>query len=128
MVDNVFMHAIINYMVDNKTDYIDRVFYSLSNTTRRNILLELTKKDLTVNELAERYDMTLQGVSKHIHVLINSGLVSQQRQGRSKYCKFNYEHLSEISELLDQYRAFWERRLDALDNFIKERKKEKNES
>jgi DNA-binding transcriptional ArsR family regulator len=115
-------------MVDNKAELMDRVFYALSNTTRRNILLELTKKDLTVNELADKYDMTLQGVSKHIHVLVNSGLVSQEKKGRTKHCKFNYQRLSKISELLQQYRAFWERRLDALDNFIKERNKEKNES
>ncbi len=117
---------IINYMVDENSGFIDRVFYALSNTTRRNIVLELTKKDLTVNELAKKYDMTLQGVSKHIHVLVRSGLVSQEKQGRTKYCKFNYQHLSKISELLEQYRAFWERRLDALDKYIKTRKKEKD--
>ncbi len=117
---------IINYMVDENSGFIDRVFYALSNTTRRNIVLELTKKDLTVNELAKKYDMTLQGVSKHIHVLVRSGLVSQEKQGRTKYCKFNYQHLSKISELLEQYKSFWERRLDALDKYIKTRKKEKD--
>ena len=113
-------------MVDTNSDFLDKVFYALSNTTRRNIVLELTKKDLTVNELAEKYDMTLQGVSKHIHVLVNAGLVSQEKKGRAKYCKFNYQHLSKISELLDQYRAFWERRLDALDKYIEKNKKEKD--
>lgn len=109
-------------MVDNHAEFMDRVFYALSNTTRRNIVLELTKKDLTVNELAKKYDMTLQGVSKHIHVLIKSGLVSQTKKGRTKSCQFNYQHLSKISELLEQYRAFWERRLDALDNYFEQRK------
>ncbi len=113
-------------MVDDNSGFIDRVFYALSNTTRRNIVLELTKKDLTVNELAKKYDMTLQGVSKHIHVLVKSGLVSQTKKGRTKYCQFNYQHLSKISALLEQYRAFWERRLDALDKYIKTRKKEKD--
>jgi DNA-binding transcriptional ArsR family regulator len=115
-------------MVDTNSDYMDKVFYALSNTTRRHIVLELTKKDLTVNELAEKYDMTLQGVSKHIHVLVNAGLVSQEKKGRAKYCKFNYQQLSKISELLDQYRAFWERRLDALGVYIEKNKKEKDES
>ena len=114
-------------MVKNEEEFIDTVFYALSNTTRRNIMLQLAKKDLTVNELAEKYDMTLQGVSKHIHVLVESRLVIQEKKGRIKYCKFNSEHLNKISELIDQYRAFWDRRLDDLDNFIKERNKEKNE-
>jgi predicted transcriptional regulator len=109
-------------MVDNNAEFMDRVFYALSNTTRRNIILELTKKDLTVNEIAEKYDMTLQGVSKHIHVLVKSGLVFQTKKGRTKSCQFNYQHLSKISELLEQYRAFWERRLDALDNYFEQRR------
>ncbi len=112
-------------MVENKSELTDRVFYALANETRRNILFELTKRDLTVNELAEKYDMTLQGVSKHIHVLVKSGLVTQDKQGRTKYCKFNYQHLGKISELLEQYRAFWEKRLEALDKYIKKQKKEK---
>lgn len=120
--------ANILHMVDTNSDYMDKVFYALSNTTRRHIVLELTKKDLTVNELAEKYDMTLQGVSKHIHVLVNAGLVLQEKKGRAKYCKFNYQQLSKISELLDQYRAFWERRLDALGVYIEKNKKEKDES
>jgi len=115
---------IVNCMVDNKSEYIDRIFYALSNTTRRNIVLELTKKDLTVNELAEKYDMTLQGVSKHIHVLVKSGLVSQTKKGRTKSCQFNSQHLSSLSELIEQYRAFWEGRLDALDEYFEKRKKE----
>ena len=113
-------------MVENNAEFMDKVFYALSNTTRREIILELTKKDLTVNELADKYDMTLQGVSKHIHVLIKSGLVSQEKQGRTKYCKFNYQHLSKVSELLEKYRAFWEKRLDALEKFIEKRKKKED--
>ena len=104
-----------------KDELMDRLFYALSNTTRRNILLQLTEKDLTVNELAEKYDMTLQGVSKHIHVLVNSGLVTQIKDGRTKYCKFNYEHMDTVSELLDRYRAFWERRLEALDEYLEKK-------
>ena len=119
------MSFIINHMVDYNAELTDRVFYALSNETRRNILLELTQRDLTVNELADKYDMSLQGVSKHIHVLVKSGLVTQKKQGRAKYCKFNDQHLSKISELLEQYRVFWEKRLEALDKFINKRKKEK---
>jgi len=110
-------------MAEKDEKFMDSVFYALSNKTRRNIILQLTKKDLTVNELAEKYDMTLQGVSKHIHVLMKSGLITQTKEGRTKYCKFNYEHLSKISELIDQYRAFWERRLEALDEYLEKRRR-----
>lgn len=111
-------------MVDNKSKELDGIFHALSNSTRRQIVLELTKKDLTVNELADKYDMTIQGVSKHIQVLVRSGLVTQKRAGRLKHCSFRYQTLEEISELLERYRAFWEARLDSLENYFKKKKKE----
>lgn len=113
---------IINYMVDYNADILDNVFHALSNSTRRSIILELAKRDLSVNELAEKYDMTLQGVSKHIHVLVRSGLVSQRKDGRTKYCEFNQRHLSAVSDLIKRYQAFWEARLDALEDYFDKKK------
>ncbi|MGB3364827.1 MAG: metalloregulator ArsR/SmtB family transcription factor [Thermodesulfobacteriota bacterium] len=113
-------------MAYNNDDLMDKIFYALSNTTRRNILLQLTKNDLTVNQIAEKYDMTLQGVSKHIHVLVSAGLVSQRKEGRTKYCKFNQDHFHTISELLDRYTDFWDKRLEALDEYFENRKKKED--
>lgn len=113
-------------MVDSNEQFMDKVFYALSNTTRRSILLQLTKQDLTVNEIAEQYDMTLQGVSKHIHVLVSSGLVTQTKKGRTKYCKFNQEHFTTISELLDRYTDFWNKRMKALDEYFEKKNKKKD--
>ena len=109
-------------MVDNRSEELDNIFHALSNSTRRQIVLELTKKDLTVNELAEKYDMTVQGVSKHIQVLVRSGLVTQEKAGRLKRCRFNYETLDDVSELLQRYRAFWEARLDSLEKYFEKKK------
>jgi DNA-binding transcriptional ArsR family regulator len=115
-------------MVDNRSEQLDGIFHALSNSTRRNIVLELAKKDLTVNELADKYNMSLQGVSKHIHVLVRSGLVTQNKTGRVRSCSFNHETLDDVSELLQRYRAFWEARLESLEKYfnkkkIKEKKK-----
>ena len=112
-------------MVDNESKQLDGIFHALSNSTRRQIVLELTKKDLTVNELAEKYDMTVQGVSKHIQVLVRSGLVTQQRAGRQRHCSFKYEAIEDVSELIQRYRAFWEARLDALENYFNRKKEGK---
>lgn len=113
-------------MVDNRSEQLDGIFHALSNSTRRNIVLELAKNDLTVNELADKYDMSLQGVSKHIHVLVRSGLVTQNRTGRERCCSFNHETLDDVSELLQRYRAFWEARLDSLERYF-ENKKERED-
>lgn len=116
--------ATINHMVVNKTIDLDDIFHALSNSTRRNILVHLVEKDLTVNELAEKYDMTLQGVSKHIRVLVKSGLVSQSKRGRTKKCRVNYRQLDRVSELIQKYRKFWEARLDSLDEYFSDPEKE----
>lgn len=109
-------------MVDNRSKDLDGIFHALSNSTRRQIVLELTKKDLTVNELAQKYDMTVQGVSKHIQVLVRSGLVTQKRAGRIKLCSFNNDTLENVSELIQRYRAFWEARLESLDKYFSKKK------
>lgn len=86
--------------------------------------MQLVERDLTVNELAEKYDMTLQGVSKHLGVLVKSGLVSQSREGRKKTCRVNYRQLDRIAELIQKYRKFWEARLDCLEEYFENRYKE----
>lgn len=87
--------------------------------------MQLAKKDLTVNELAEKYDMSLQAVSKHIQVLVKSGLVVQKKEGRIKRCRVNYEPLGGVSDLINEYKRFWEKRLDALDKYFVGKKKSK---
>lgn len=115
-------------MVDNNSEKLDGIFNALSNSTRRQIVLELAKRDLTVNELADKYDMSVQGVSKHIQVLVRSGLVTQKRAGRRKHCSFNNETLDNVSELIQRYRAFWESRLESLEKYFnKKKQKEDNE-
>jgi DNA-binding transcriptional ArsR family regulator len=108
-------------MVVHKTIDLDDIFHALSNSTRRNILMQLVEKDLTVNELAEKYEMTLQGVSKHLGVLVKSGLVSQSKEGRKKTCRVNYRQLDRIVELIEKYRKFWEARLDNLEDYFEKR-------
>ncbi len=105
-------------MVEYQTIDFDSIFHALSNTTRRNIILELAKQDLSVNELAQKHEMTLQAVSKHIHVLVKSGLISQTKKGRIRRCSMNYEPLRSISELIKEYTKFQESRLDSLENYI----------
>lgn len=118
-------HDIINYMVDYQTQNMDSILHALANSTRRGIVMQLAKKDLTVNELAEKYDMSLQAVSKHIQVLVRSGLVVQEKEGRTRHCRVNYEPLGKVSDLINEYKRFWEKRLDALEIYFERTKKSK---
>lgn len=112
-------------MVEYRNKKLDSVLHALANSTRRGIIMQLAKKDLTVNELADKYEISLQAISKHIQVLVKSGLVVQEKEGRIKRCRANYEPLDSVSDLIKEYSRFWAERLDALDEYFDKRKKPK---
>lgn len=90
------------------------------------MLAQLTHKRFTVLEMAELFDLSLNGVSKHLKVLEQAGLIHREIQGRTHYCSLETERLREAAEWLDYYRHFWEGRLDALGNFLERNKNEKS--
>lgn len=111
--------SILNHMVNN-TDALNATFAALSDPTRRSILARLSTDDLSMNELAEPYDMSLAAVSKHVGVLKAAGLVSQEKLGRVRRCRLNPEPLQAASQWIEWYRRFWEERLDALGDFLEQ--------
>ena len=105
-------------MVDNRSHRIDRIFHALSDSTRRGILAQLASQERTVSELAEPYDQTLAGISKHLIVLENAALIKKKRSGRITTCSANFETLGEICEVLEQLGGFWRERLGALEKLL----------
>jgi DNA-binding transcriptional ArsR family regulator len=97
-------------------------FGALSHATRRDILGRLALGESTVGALAAPYDVSLNSVSKHLVVLENAGLVTRRIEGRVHHIGLDPEPLRGASEWLHLYRAFWEERLDALDQFLARRK------
>ena len=115
-------------MVEYQDMEMDSILHALANSTRRGIIMQLAKKDLTVNELADKYDMSLQAVSKHIQVLVKSGLVVQEKEGRIRHCRANIEPLDRVSDLIKEYSRFWGERLGALDDYFERKRKSKEEN
>jgi len=107
------------------TDTLDKTFHALANPVRREMLAHLTHKRFTVLEMAQLFDLSLNGVSKHLKVLEQAGLIQREIQGRTHYCSLETERLREAAEWLDYYRHFWEGRLDALESFLEKKKNEK---
>ncbi|MFO0614577.1 MAG: metalloregulator ArsR/SmtB family transcription factor [Polyangiaceae bacterium] len=101
-------------------DPLSTTLFALADPTRRGILARLARGDATVNELAEPFEMTLAAVSKHIKVLESAGLVSRRREAQSRPCKLDGAPLRAISAWLDDYRRFWDRSFDALDEYLVE--------
>lgn len=96
------------------TDTLDKVFSALGNETRRGILNCVLKEDMRVTELAERFDCSLNGTSKHIRVLEEAGLVQRVRRGRDHWIQFNGQPLQHAEQWLGGYTNFWQQWLQAL--------------
>ncbi len=99
---------------------LDAIFQALANPTRRKIIKEISKQELTVNTLAADQDMSLAGVSKHLKVLMNAGLLIQTKDGRVRRCRLNYEPLKAVSEVLSEYKIFWEEQFNALEHYLED--------
>ena len=105
-------------MVNNKVLQLDRVFQALSDNTRRTMLNRLSKQEMSVAELAEPFTLSKSAISKHLKVLESAGLLQRTVEGRVHRCRINAKPLSEVSEWVNFYESFWNKKLDALDAFL----------
>jgi DNA-binding transcriptional ArsR family regulator len=109
-------------MVDHfQSAELDRIFSALADPTRRAILLGLTRRPATINEIARPFPVSLNAVSKHVMVLERAGLLRREIKGRQHYCWIEPRPLREADEWLEHYRQFWEQRMDALEAYVARR-------
>jgi DNA-binding transcriptional ArsR family regulator len=97
---------------------LNQVYGAIADPTRRAILGILAEGDINVGDLAERFPISLNGVSKHVKVLERAGLVERTILGREHRLRLNAEPLQEASAWLEHYRAFWNARIEALESFL----------
>ncbi len=110
-------------MVKSQAQRLDLIFHALSDSTRRAILYDVSKKDKTVSEIAKPYKISLAAVSKHLTVLENAKLIERKKQGSFQIVSLNAESLKSAEEWILYYQQFWGPRLDALKNFLEKRQK-----
>jgi len=104
------------------------IFQAIADPTRRAIIALIAIQAMTPNAIAEHFDTSRQAVSKHLRILTECELVTQQQKGREIYYSLEIEKMKEIDEWLEQYRQIWEARYIQLDELlaaIKEQKEEK---
>jgi DNA-binding transcriptional ArsR family regulator len=99
---------------------LDRVYGAIADPTRRSILSMLVRGEVTVGTLADRFPISFNGVSKHVKVLEQAGLVRRRVSGREHWLRLRPAPLRGASHWLEHYREFWEGRLDALEDFLLE--------
>lgn len=105
-------------MVEYTGGSLDRTFHALAHPIRRAILARLAERSATVLEIADHFDISLNGVSKHLKVLEHAGLIRRDIQGRTHRCSLEAGRLREAGAWIDYYRPYWERRLDALERYL----------
>src|SRR3984893_11026986 len=93
---------------DHADARLDQVFAALSDPIRRRILQQLDGQALLVSELAAPFNISLQGVSRHIQVLVRAGLVQQERSGRISRCTLEAAPLLEAAVWLNRYAKYWQ--------------------
>ena len=105
-------------------DTLDNTFAALSDPTRRAILARLAAGEASVNELAEPFEMSLPGVSKHLKVLERAGLISRGRVAQSRPCRLEAAPLREAAYWVESYRRFWAGSFDRLEDNLQELQRE----
>jgi DNA-binding transcriptional ArsR family regulator len=96
-------------------------FQVIADPSRRQILHLLSKDNLTINSLAENFDMSRPAVSKHIKVLYNAGFISIQDIGRERHCILKQDGFNELHEWLAYYDAFWGSKLKKLETLLNDK-------
>src|ERR1700744_2218765 len=103
------------------------VFQAIADPTRREIIGLIANKTLNLNSIADNFDISRPAVSKHINILTQCGLLTIKQQGRDRYCKADLSKLNQVHNWLEQYRKFWNTKLDALGDFLEKEEKENQE-
>jgi DNA-binding transcriptional ArsR family regulator len=99
-------------------DALSRAFSALGDPTRRDIVARLADGESTLTELAERYDVSVQAVSKHLKVLVDAGLVSRGQDAQRRPVRLEAEVLDLMTAWIERYRQRAEERYRRLDDLL----------
>src|SRR3954464_12241883 len=109
-------------MVQCSSAPLDLSFAALSDATRRGIIDQLGRGDASITSLADKFQMTLTGMKKHVQVLERAGLVVTQKIGRVRTCQLGRRGLEAEAAWIESHRKLFEARFDALDEILSEMK------
>jgi DNA-binding transcriptional ArsR family regulator len=94
------------------------VFQAIADPIRRDIIDLLAEEPLTVNTVAEKFDISRPAVSKHIKILSECGIVKMISKGRERQCIIIPNELSKVSSWVEQHRRLWDQKLDQFETYL----------
>ena len=98
-------------------------FQAIGDPNRRHMLRLLSKESLTINAIAENFEMTRPAVSRHIKLLYAAGFISIEDIGRERHCKLNRQGFKEVQQWIDYFDKFWQIKLKNLEDLLNEKTK-----
>jgi DNA-binding transcriptional ArsR family regulator len=114
----IYNQMVVDYREREKQT--DRLFFALSDATRRDIVTRTLDRERSVSELGRLYPISLTAVQKHVEVLVDAGLVSKHRSGREQLVRGEVNQLGRAHELLDELETVWRARLDRFEDVLNE--------
>ena len=94
------------------------VFQAIADPTRREIIGMIAQKPLNVNSVAGNFEVSRTAVYKHVKMLTECGLIVIKQHGRERYYEAQLAKLNEVSDWVEQYRKFWNEKLDSLEVYL----------
>lgn len=93
-------------------------FQVIADPSRRQMLMMLSKDSMTINSIAENFDMSRPAVSKHIKILHNAGFISITDIGRERHCVLKQDGFNELQDFIDFFDNFWKSKLQKLQSIL----------
>jgi DNA-binding transcriptional ArsR family regulator len=97
---------------------LDRVFSALADPTRRRILERLSRRTMTVGQIAKEFPVSQPAISKHMRVLEDSGLITREVVGRVHFCTLSPAAMEDVMHWIDRQRKYWNASLDRLETLL----------
>ena len=98
-------------------------FQVIADPSRRQMMQLLSKKSMTINALAENFDISRPAVSKHIKIMYNAGFISITDIGRERYCTLKQDGFDELQNFIDYFDKFWTTKLKKLEMILNNKSK-----
>lgn len=99
---------------------VNKIFKAIADANRREIfhMLVIAGTALSITQLSEKFDISRQGVTKHVKLLEDAGLIKIEAKGRERFCKADPKQLKPIKEWIAFYDKFWDDKLSSLGKFL----------
>ncbi len=101
------------------------VFQVIADPSRRQMMQLLSKDSMTINALAETFDMSRPAVSKHIKIMYNAGFISIKDIGRERHCTLKQDGFNVLQDFINYFDKYWTGKLKKLEMLLNSKSKEK---